>query len=60
MSRRRSYDRHPSGGGLMPRVLLVVVLLAGLVLAVRGALRSGGAPAITIDPSAKAIGRARR
>lgn len=56
MSGRRSYDRRPSGGGLMPRVLLAMFVLAGLVLAVRGAFRAGGVPAITIDPAAKAIG----
>jgi murein DD-endopeptidase MepM/ murein hydrolase activator NlpD len=56
MNRRRTYDRRPSGGGLMPRVLLVMVLVAGLVLAVRGALRAGGVPEIAIDPAAKAIG----
>lgn len=54
--RRSSYDRRPSGGRMLPRVLLVLILLAGLVLAVRGALRAGGTPAITIKTDAKAIG----
>ena len=40
----------------MPRVLLVLVLLGGLVVAVRGAFRAGPDPELTIAPSAKAIG----
>ena len=40
----------------MPRVLLVLVLVGGLVLAVRGALRAGPVPELAISPSAKAIG----
>jgi hypothetical protein len=34
----------------------VLLLLAGLVLAVRGAFRAGSTPTVAIDPSAKAIG----
>jgi murein DD-endopeptidase MepM/ murein hydrolase activator NlpD len=40
----------------MPKVLLVLLLLTGLVLALRGAFRAGAAPEIEITPSAKAIG----
>ena len=40
----------------MPRVLLVLVLVGGLVLAVRGAFRAGPVPELAISPSAKAIG----
>ena len=56
MKRRSAYDRRPRGGGFLPRVLLVLILLAGLVLGARGAFRSGGVPEITITPAAKAIG----
>lgn len=41
---------------MMPRVVLVLLVLAGCVLAVRGAFRAGPAPTVTIEPSAKAIG----
>ena len=40
----------------MPRVLLVLILLGGLVLAVRGAFRAGPPPEVAIVPAAKAIG----
>jgi murein DD-endopeptidase MepM/ murein hydrolase activator NlpD len=40
----------------MPKALLVVILVAGLVVALRGAFRAGPAPEIAISPSAKAIG----
>jgi murein DD-endopeptidase MepM/ murein hydrolase activator NlpD len=40
----------------MPRVLLVLVALAGLVVAIRGAFRVGPDPELTITPGAKAIG----
>lgn len=40
----------------MPRVVLVLVLLGGLVLAARGGFRAGPAPEIVIAPAAKAIG----
>src|SRR5262245_32154551 len=56
MSRRPSYGARRSGGRLMPRVLLVLILLGGLVVAARGAFRVGPEPEITIAPSAKAIG----
>ncbi|HEX4824590.1 MAG TPA: M23 family metallopeptidase [Candidatus Polarisedimenticolaceae bacterium] len=56
MKRRSSYDRRSRGGGLLPKVLLVLILLAGLVLGVRGAVRTGGVPEIAIVPAAKAIG----
>jgi murein DD-endopeptidase MepM/ murein hydrolase activator NlpD len=56
MRRRSSYDRRRGGGSLMPRVLLVLILIAGAIFAVRGAIRAGGAPEITIEPGAKAIG----
>jgi murein DD-endopeptidase MepM/ murein hydrolase activator NlpD len=56
MTRRPAYGRRRSERSLLPRVLLVLVLLAGLVLAVRGAFRAGPAPEIAIEPSAKAIG----
>jgi murein DD-endopeptidase MepM/ murein hydrolase activator NlpD len=58
MNRRRSYhhDRRSSGGGLLPKVLLGLVALAGLFLAARGALRAGGPPEIVIEPAKKAIG----
>jgi murein DD-endopeptidase MepM/ murein hydrolase activator NlpD len=41
---------------MLPRVILMLLLLAGLVLAVRGAFRAGSTPTVAIDPSAKAIG----
>jgi len=56
MSRRPSYGSRRSGPGLMPRVLLVLVLACGVVVALRGAFRAGPAPDITIVPAAKAIG----
>lgn len=56
MTRRPNYGDRRSGGGLMPRVLLVLVLVGGLVLAVRGAFRAGPVPELAIAPSAKAIG----
>jgi murein DD-endopeptidase MepM/ murein hydrolase activator NlpD len=40
----------------MPRVLLVLVLLGGLILLLRGAFRAGPVPELVIAPSAKAIG----
>jgi murein DD-endopeptidase MepM/ murein hydrolase activator NlpD len=40
----------------MPRVLLVLVLVAGLVLVLRGAFRAGPAPELNIATGAKAIG----
>jgi murein DD-endopeptidase MepM/ murein hydrolase activator NlpD len=56
MNRRSNYGARRSGGRLMPRVLLVLVLLSGLVLAARGAFRAGPAPEVTIASPAKAIG----
>ena len=56
MKRRSSYDRRSSGGGFLPKAFLVLLLVAGLVLAVRGAFRAGGEPAVTIVPALKAIG----
>ena len=57
MNRRRSsYDRRSSGGGLLPKVLLGLVVLAGLVVGVRGAFRAGGEPEIVIEPKLPAIG----
>jgi murein DD-endopeptidase MepM/ murein hydrolase activator NlpD len=56
MNRRPSYGARRSGSRLMPRVLLVLLLLAGLVFAVRGAFRSGPPPEVTIVPKGKAIG----
>jgi murein DD-endopeptidase MepM/ murein hydrolase activator NlpD len=41
---------------MMPRVLLAMILLAGIVLGVRGAFRAGGAPEVVIKPGAGAIG----
>ena len=40
----------------MPRVLLVLVLLGGLVLLLRGAFRAGPVPELAIAPAARAIG----
>jgi murein DD-endopeptidase MepM/ murein hydrolase activator NlpD len=40
----------------MPRVVLIIALLAGLVVVARGAFRAGPSPEITIATSAKAIG----
>jgi murein DD-endopeptidase MepM/ murein hydrolase activator NlpD len=40
----------------MPRVLLVLILLAGLVVVARGAFRTGPAPAVIIEPAARAVG----
>ena len=40
----------------MPRVVLVLVLVVGFVFAVRGALRAGPAPELTLSSAAKAIG----
>ena len=56
MSRRPSYGARRSDGGMMPRVLLVIALLCGLVLALRGAFRAGPAPEIAITSATKAIG----
>jgi len=56
MSRRAPYGARRSGGGLMPKVLLVLLLGAGLVVGVRGAFRAGPAPEVTIQAGAKAIG----
>src|SRR5262245_12465050 len=57
MSRHRSYrDRRSSGGGMLPKVLAGLVLLAGLFVAARGAFRAGAAPDIVIEPAMKAIG----
>ena len=56
MNRRPSYGARRSGGGLMPRVLLGLVLVVGSVLALRGAFRAGPAPELSIVPKAKAIG----
>jgi hypothetical protein len=56
MSRRPSYDDRRSGGGLMPRLILVVALLATVVVVARGAFRAGPVPELTISPAAKAIG----
>ena len=56
MTRRPSYGARRSGGGLIPRVLLVLVPVVGLALAIRGAFRAGPAPEIFIAPGAKAIG----
>ena len=51
MNRRRSYhhDRR-SSGGLLPKVLAGLLVLAGLVVAARGAFRAGGEPEIVIQP----------
>jgi len=40
----------------MPRALLVIVLVCGLVVVLRGAFRAGPAPEIAIEPAARAIG----
>lgn len=56
MTRRPSYGARRSGSGLMPKVLLVLLLVAGFVLVLRGAFRAGPAPELAIAPSAKAIG----
>lgn len=56
MTRRYAYGRRRSRGGFLPKALLVVLLLAGVVLGVRGAFRAGDEPEITIEPAAKAIG----
>jgi hypothetical protein len=40
----------------MPKVLLAIVLLGGLVLALRGAFRAGPPPELAISSTAKAIG----
>ena len=56
MTRRPKYGERRSGGGFMSRVFLVLVLIAGIVLAARGAFRAGAAPELTIVPAAKAIG----
>ena len=59
MNRRPAYGARRSGrsgGGFLPKALLVIALVAGLVVAVRGAFRAGGAPELAIDTSAKAIG----
>src|SRR5262245_45802546 len=56
MSRRPSYGARRSGGGLMPRVIMVLILIGGLVLAVRGAFRAGPAPELDIVCKSKAIG----
>lgn len=56
MSRRPSYARRRSEPRLLPRVVLVLLLAAGLVLAFRGAFRAGSAPTVVIEPKAKAIG----
>ena len=53
MKRRSSYDRRSSGGGFLPKAFLVLLLVAGLVLAVRGAFRTGGEPTVTIVPANK-------
>lgn len=58
MSRRSSYayrDQRASGG-LLPKVLLGLIVLAGLVVAGRGAFRAGPEPTVGIEPAAKAIG----
>jgi hypothetical protein len=57
MNRHRSYrDRRQSGGGMLPKVVAGLVVLAGVFVAARGALRAGGAPDIAIEPAMKAIG----
>ena len=56
MSRRYSYQQRRESGGGKFRVFLVLVLLVGLVFAVRGAFRSGAAPEVVIVPGGKAIG----
>ena len=57
MSRRPSYaSRRSEGPGLLPRALLVLILLVGIVLGARGAFRAGAAPKVAIEPGAKAIG----
>jgi murein DD-endopeptidase MepM/ murein hydrolase activator NlpD len=58
MNRHRSSyrDRRSSGGGMLPKVLLGLIVAVGLVLGARGAFRAGGAPEIAIEPAKKAIG----
>jgi len=56
MNRRPAYGARRSGGGFLPKALLVLVLVAGLVVALRGAFRAGPAPDIAIETAAKAIG----
>jgi murein DD-endopeptidase MepM/ murein hydrolase activator NlpD len=58
MNRRRSsyYRDRRSSGGLLPKVLLGVIALAGVVVAARGAFRAGGEPEIAIQPKLPAIG----
>jgi len=56
MSRRPTYGARRTGGGFLPKALLVVVLVVGLVVALRGAFRAGPAPDIAIETAAKAIG----
>jgi murein DD-endopeptidase MepM/ murein hydrolase activator NlpD len=55
--RSSSYrDRRSSGGGMLPKVLAGLILLAGLFLGARGAFRAGAPPEIAIEPAKKAIG----
>ena len=56
MNRRRSYHDRRSSGGLLPKVLAGLVVLAGAVVAARGAFRAGGEPEIVIQPKFPAIG----
>jgi hypothetical protein len=55
MNRRSSYGERRSGG-FLPKALLGLILLAGLVVGFRAAFRTGAAPEIAIEPGAKAIG----
>jgi len=41
---------------MLPKVLLGLIVVAGLFVGARGAFRAGGAPEISIEPGKKAIG----
>ncbi len=55
-SRRPSYGARRSGVGFLPKVLVGAIVLAALVVVVRGAFRAGPAPEVTIASKTKAIG----